>query len=284
MSNAGRIMVWATVVESYRFILSHPRDLLRVGWLPLIALFALNLLFGTFDPAPVGLDVTDLLPSLGKITANILVQSIIAAAILVAWHRVVLLGAGSQPGSLAVGFGLRELRYLVAWLMLSILFLVLFTVAFALVVGVGFTLLVALKAVLLLSGTDGLLALGQRGHFVSLEYASLPPAVLLATYFASRLSLILPAMATDKPRTLAGAWRLSAGNGWRLAFASVCVMLPVELVIVGVSFAARELLGTALHYPLALASSFGVLLLIVATGTVLSLFSVELDQKVAAAS
>jgi len=284
MSSAGRIMVWATVAESYRFILSHPRDLLRVGWLPLLALFGLNLLFGTFDPAAAVPDVTDMLPSLGRITVNILVQSVIAAAILVAWHRVVLLGAGSQPGSLTIGFGLRELRYLFAWLMLSILFLVLFTVAFGLVVGIGFTLLVALKALLLLSGSDGLLALGQSDQFVALEYACLAPAVLLATYFASRLSLILPAMATDKPRTLAGAWRLSAGNGWRLAFASVCVMLPVELVIVGISFAAKEFLGTLLHYPLAFASSFGVLLLIVATGTVLSLFSVELDQQVAAAT
>ncbi len=284
MSNAGRIMVWATVAESYRFILSHPRDLLRVGWLPLLALFGLNLLFGTFDPVPAGFDPAALGPSLGTMALNLLAQSIIAAVILVAWHRVVLLGSDQQPGSLGVRFGARELRYLLAWLLLSVVFLMLLIVAFALVVAVGFAVLVALKTVMLLLGAGQMVALGQSDQFLALQYAGILPAVLLATYFASRLSLILPAMATDRRRTLARAWNLSAGNGWRLALASVFVMLPAELLSVGIAFAAQQVLGTALFYPLALASSFGVLLLIVATGTVLSLFSVELDQQVAAAA
>ncbi len=55
-------------------------------------------------------------------------------------------------------------------------------------------------------------------------------------------------------------------------------MLPVELVSFAIGIATRAVLGTALYYPLALAASFGVLLLIIATGTVLSLFSIELDQ------
>lgn len=282
MNDGGRIMVWATVAESYRFILSHPRDLLRVGWLPLIALFGLNLLFGAFDPAPAAFDLASLAPSLGNMALNLLAQTIIAAVILVAWHRVVLLGADQQPGSLAVRFGVRELRYLLAWLMLSVLFLLLLIAAFALVVAAGFAALVVLKTGLLLFGAGQVLALGASDQFVALQYASFLPAMLLATYCASRLSLILPAMATDRRRSLSRAWRLSAGNGWRLALASVFVMLPAELLVVGVAFAARELLGTALFYPLALASSFGVLLLIVATGTVLSLFSVELDQRAGA--
>lgn len=41
--------------------------------------------------------------------------------------------------------------------------------------------------------------------------------ILPAFYIFSRYSLILPATAIDKNRTLGWAWRASKGNGWRLA-------------------------------------------------------------------
>ena len=103
MIASGKIPVWATVVESYRFVASHPRDCLRVGWLPLVILFALNLLLDTYSAAP----------SVTKMAIYILVQTLIAAVILVAWHRVVLLGAGSRQPACTVGLGRREFRYLV---------------------------------------------------------------------------------------------------------------------------------------------------------------------------
>ena len=129
MDGAGRIRVWEMVAESYRFVLSHPRDLVRVGWLPLIALFALNLHFDGIDPAALG-------PALGEAAINLLILSLIAAIILVAWHRVVLLGDGGRRG-VAVSLGPREMRYLLSWLGLSAAFLVLFMIAWALVIAIG---------------------------------------------------------------------------------------------------------------------------------------------------
>ena len=270
MDGAGKIRVWEMAAESYRFVLSHPRDLVRVGWLPLIALFALNLHFDGIDPAALG-------PALGEAAINLLILSLIAAIILVAWHRVVLLDEGGRR-HVAVNLGPRELRYLLSWLGLSVAFLVLFMIAWALVIAAGFALLVVLKLVLLLAGAGSSLALGNTDQFFALSYMAVLPAFLPASYFATRLSLVLPAMATDRRRSLGRAWSLSAGNGWRLVLAALLVMLPVELVSFAIGIATRAVLGTALYYPLALAASCGVLLLIIATGTVLSLFSVELDQ------
>ena len=67
---------------------------------------------------------------------------------------------------------------------------------------------------------------------------------------------------------------------WALiALAAVLVMLPAELLSVAISFASQAVLGTALYYPLALGAACCLLLLIIATGTVLSLFSIELDAR-----
>jgi hypothetical protein len=276
MDDGGKIRIWEMVAESYRFVLSHPRDLVRVGWLPLIALFAVNLHFDGIGPVALG-------PAIGGAVVNLVILSVIAAIILVAWHRVVLLGDGGRRG-IAVNLGPREMHYLLSWLALSVVFLVLFAVAWALVTAAGFALLVALKFVLLLAGAGDGLALGKTDQFMVLLYAAVLPAFLLASYFTTRLSLVLPAMATDRRRSLGRAWSLSAGNGWRLVLAALLVMLPVELVSFAIGLATRAVLDTALYYPLAFAASCGVLLLIIATGTVLSLFSVELDRPGPAAA
>ena len=278
MDDGGKIRVWTMVVDSYRFVLSHPRDLIRVGWLPLIALFALNLWLGGIGSTSRGLDAAAPDFGIGKVALNIMLLSLIAASILVAWHRVVLLHIDTSGSGVAVRLGWREMRYLLSWLALSAVFLGIFTLSWGLVIGLGFLLLVALKAALLLAQAGGPPTLGSTDQFIVLLYAAVLPAFLLASYFATRFSLVLPAMATDRQRSLGRAWSLSAGNGWRLVIAALFVMLPVELVSIGMGFATHEMSGTALYYPLALAACCGVLLLIVATGTVLSLFSVELDR------
>ncbi len=278
MDNGRKIHVWTMVADSYRFVLSHPRDLIRVGWLPLTALFVLNLWLDGMGPAAQGLDTATPALAIAQVALNILLLSPIAASILVAWHRVVLLHVDTSGHGIGVRLGWRETRYLFSWLALSAAFLGIFTLAWGLVIGLGFLLLVALKAALLLTQAGESSSLGSTDQFIMLLYAAVLPAFLLASYFATRMSLVLPALATDRQRSLGRAWSLSAGNGWRLVFAALVVMLPVELLSIGIGFAMREVIGTALYYPLVLAACCGMLLLIVATGTVLSLFSIELDR------
>jgi hypothetical protein len=60
--------------------------------------------------------------------------------------------------------------------------------------------------------------------------------------------------------------------------ASLLVMLPMEALAALCANAANATRATAAHYPLAFAAVLSVFLLIVLTGTVLSLFSLQLDR------
>ncbi len=281
MQNA-KIRIWRMVKDSYGFLLSHPRALLRVGWLPLLLLFGLNLAFGGFEAWPKGEDLSALLPSLGLMTANVLAQSLVAAAVLVAWHRVVLLGEAAVPGLFALHIGLREAKYLGGWLLLSLLFVLVLVGSCVLMVALGFGLMLGTETALVTAGSAGAIPLGEKAQFIALQVLSLIGALLIATYATTRLSLILPALATDRQRSFGGAWELSAGSGWRLVAASLLVMLPTQAGYLAAVQLARHFADSLLYWPAALLASGCTLLLIFATGTVLSLFSRALERENAA--
>ncbi len=275
----ARIRIWRMVGDSYSFLLAHPKALLRVGWLPLLLLFGINLAFGGLDPWPKSQELSDLLPLLGLLTVNVLAQSLVAAAVLVAWHRVVLLGEAAVPGFFALHVGLREAKYLGTWLLLGLLFILMLALVSLAIVALGFGAMLGAKAVLAAAGSAGSFAVGQPAQFIVLQVLSLIGALLVATYATTRLSLILPALATDRQRSFGTAWQLSAGSGWRLVAASLLVMLPMQA---GYLIAARLAAGLAdglLYWPMALLASGFTLMLIIATGTVLSLFSKVLEQE-----
>ncbi len=275
----AKIRIWRVVTQSYGFLLAHPGALLRVGWLPLLLLFGLNLAFGGLDPWPQSRDLADLLPGLGLLTANVLAQSLVAAALLVAWHRVVLLGEAAVPGVFALQVGLREARYLGRWLMLSLLFMLVLALACLAFVALGFIAMLGTETALITAGSAGTIALGEKAQFFVLQVLSVIGALLIATYATTRLSLILPALATDRQRSFGGAWQLSAGSGWRLVAASLLVMLPMQLGYLAAAGLTKRLADSLLYWPAALLASGFTLLLIVVTGTVLSLFSVALERE-----
>lgn len=281
-----KLPVWATVRESYRFLAAHPRDLVRIGWLPLSALFVLNLAFGTFDPMPDTSDSATLLasigPMMGRAVANLLIQSAVAAMTLVVWHRLVMLGPEAAGRQLPVRAGLREFRYLGSWMLISVVFLGLMTLVDVAIVLAFFAAMVASQAVMMFTGGAGM-ALGGQGEVLTLVgRLGMPFAVVVAVYFTIRLSLVLPATATGKQAGFGRAWSVSAGNGLRMAAASLIVMAPLQILVLGLTQATRSAAGSWPFYPLALLASLGFLLFILVTGTVLSLFSLGLDRAAAA--
>lgn len=275
MAGAEKVPIWDLVDESYRFVLSHPRELMRVGWAPLIILFATNVMLGAYAPPA---ETISLVTEGIRVTGNIVIQTVVAAMVLVGWHRFVLLGEKASPSGPVVAVGRRELRYLLAWVVLSVLFLVLFVAAWAFVLALVFFAMAVMKLALLLTGSGNAIVLGETGQFVALELAAIPAAMLIAAYVAIRLSLILPAMAVDRDRAMRQAWSLSSGCGWRLVLASFFTLVPAEIISIGIALGARVAYDTPWFYPLALAAAAGLVLLIVATGTVLSLFSRNLDM------
>ncbi len=279
---AIKLPVWGTAWASYRFLAAHPHDLVRIGWLPLLALFALNLAFGTFDPVPDMADPRAAMEHagtmMGKAVTNVLIQSAVAAMTLVVWHRLVMLGHGTAGRRLPMHAGLRELRYLGAWMLISLVFLVLLAIIdVAIVVAAFLAMVIAQGIMMFASGGTGMALGGQDELLTLVGWLAMPVAIVVAIYFTIRLSLVLPATATGKAAGFGRAWSVSAGNGARMVAASLIVMAPLQLAVMGLTEAARAAAGAWAFYPLAFLASLGFLLFILATGTVLSLFSLGLD-------
>ena len=283
LAAAVKLPVWRTAIESYRVLAAHPRDLARIGWLPLFALFLLNLVVGTFDPVPDMADpetaIASAGPMIGKALAKLVIQSAIAAMTLVVWHRVVMLGHGTAGRLVPLRAGPRELRYLGSWMLIGIVSTILMViVGLAIILAALLAMAVAEDVMMFASGGTGL-ALGGRGEMLTLaERLGMPLAIIVALYFTVRLSLVLPATATGKDAGFRRAWSASTGNGARMVAALLVVTAPFQLALTGLAEATRAAAGSWPFYPLAFLASLGFLLFILATGTVLSLFSLGLDD------
>jgi hypothetical protein len=271
-----QIPVFATAFSSFRFVLMHRRELLRLGWLAVPAFLIVIMSLDSFDAVgrsgPGGL--TNAVRSLIDLGA----RAAIATVVLVAWHRVVMLKAGAAGTGPTLAFGLREARYLLVWLALSAAFVGVFVAVIVLTVTAQFAAMIVLYLMLLLVGLADTLVIGQRDQFIIVLWVAVFFAVPAASYVTGRLALVLPALAVDRRRPLRQAWRMSAGNGWRLVAASLLVMAPMESIATLFSAAAASARHGLAYYPFAVAAAVSLFLLIVLTGTVLSLFSLQLDS------
>jgi hypothetical protein len=271
----GHLPVFATAITSFRFVLAHRRDLLRLAWLAVPAFLIVTLGLDSFESNRLAGDgiSADVVRSLLDLSA----RAVIASIVLVAWHRVVMLKRNGTHGAPAPAFGPREIRYLFVWLALSLAFLGAFAAVVAIMTTLQFLAMVVLYLLLLIVGAADALAVGQRDQFVVLLWIAVFFALPAASYVAGRLTLVLPALAVDRRRPLRQAWRMSAGNGWRLVAASLLVLAPMESIAAMCSAVAIGARHTVAYAPLAVAASVSLFLLIVMTGTVLSLFSLQLD-------
>jgi hypothetical protein len=279
-----KLPVVDTALASYRFLIDHPYDAVRVGWLPLALLYALNLIFGTFEPMPDFSDpeaaMSRIAPLLGSTVVNVLIQSAVAAMTLVVWHRLVMQGYNVGDQTVPMRVTLDEAKYLGRWMLISLLFIgILFAVDIAIVLSAFLVMLaIQLVSILVMGGTG--LALGeQAGQLTLIGQIGMAPATIAAIYLTTRLSLVLPATATGKEARFERAWYISRGNGARMVAASLIVMAPLQFVIWGLMKVTAYMSDTILYYPLALMASAAFLLFILATGTVLSLFSLGLDRE-----
>lgn len=274
----GKIRIWSMAMQSYGFLLRHPGALVRVGWLPLLALFGLNLLFDAYAPWPKTVDPVAMFPRFGSLSANLLGHTLVAAVVLVTWHRFVLFGQTPGNGVLGIRLGRRELRYMGMWLLLSLLFLFVFSLGTLVFIAVGFGGMMGTHQALVIAGSAGAVPLGQKAQFIVLQVIAVIGAFLCACYATCRLSLTLPALATDKKSSFGHAWQISGGNGWRLVAAFLLVMLPMQVAHLAAALLATGLSDTPLYLVAALLASASTLLLILVMGTLFSLFAQSLEQ------
>lgn len=116
------------------------------------------------------------------------------AAMAVVIHRLVLLPAAEADAN-AGGRGLQRLaKAVIAMLGLWAAFVV-----------VGLVVATAI------------LVLYQAGAVWLLPYWMQTLGAAAAAWFLARLCLVTPGLVTDQPRALSTAWKVSRGNGWRIA-------------------------------------------------------------------
>lgn len=207
-----KLPVLNIVVASYAFVLLNAREVLRVVWLPFVAMAVLDLVFAARSPAPHvdngGMPALDI-----SFLFALAAQLFVTVTVLVAWHRRVLLGADGLPSGFPLLIGAREGRFFGRLMGIAVVLLI-----FHVFAATGF-------AAFVLQGSAAMRVLGIAG---------LVGVVLAEIYLASRLLLVLPATALDNRFNFGDAWRISNGNGWRLAAAWFLTLLPVlaiEIVI-----------------------------------------------------
>ncbi len=212
MQAAEKLPVLRIVAASYAFVLLNGRDFLRVVALPFVAIAALDILFGInapeYGPEDGGLPPLDI-----SMLFALALELFVTVTVLVAWHRRVLLGEDGLPPGFPLAMGAREGRFFVRLVGVTLAVLVFHTFA-----GAGFAAFIeGESAAMRVLGIAGLVGVG---------FADL--------YLAGRLLLILPATAVDERFNFGKAWRVSKGNGWRLALAWFLTVLPIlaiQLVI-----------------------------------------------------
>lgn len=271
MQRAATLPVWRSIAEVYRFVAGHPRDLIRIGWLPLGLLLLLSLGFGTFRPKPdAGFsELADLGPFLTDWLLGSLSQGVIAVAVLVAWHRLAMreLGEGRAAAVPRGMPGRRELLYFVQMFGLSLLFLVVFAAAAlvaAVVLHLGYWLLGG-------AADPGPFGEDREAAYVVIGYVAVAIGLFPAFYVALRLALALPETAVaERAGRFSQSWTATGGNGLRMAAVTVLSMVPIEILNVGLSYAAQSAYDSAAYYPLVALACIGLLLMMVVLGSALT--------------
>lgn len=141
------------------------------------------------------------------------VDLIVTTIYLVSCHRIVLLGDAAIPNRWSVYFTERELRFLLWSILLGVIMAAILVLAVAVVFVMAFAL-------------DGF----QRYRFQAIG-AVFGAALAAILYVDARLSLVFPVTAIGRAASFRESWRLTSGNGWRLASILGIAAAPVVAIV-----------------------------------------------------
>ena len=194
-----RLPVWATVAGAYADAARDADALARLAFGPVLAL-SLMVALAHLLPWPSG-------PSAALFLVAQLLLGVIFAS---ACQRRLLVGGEPDSVMAALAWQRRHWIYLRATLLVLAV-----TIAGSTAAGMA---LVAAAGGALSASAGALLA---------------PPCLVASIYVSSRLSIMLPAAAVDAPARPADGWRLTQGNGWRLALVNLIAALPLAFANAG---------------------------------------------------
>lgn len=191
--------------EAFQNISSRRSRLIRSIALPALAISFLSIyIWSSSDPTeePASLIIVIFLE---------LLSGVYYAFLAVSCHRVFLDDADEPTMIEGISLGHRQLRYIFK----------------AIVVLIPFAVSLVLFAILMVFGFMYIESVAMS----ELEQTAMAWAVLIPIqYFSSRISLILPAAALNKNLSIASAWELSRGNGWRMT--AVILFAPIATDVI----------------------------------------------------
>lgn len=206
-SDDFRLPIRATLGDIYRFLWTARRDLVLMAAIPVVGLtiyqVAMTDIFGVIDPAepsPTGEPAT----LLGVLILNV-PSLLLYTMFAVAWHRRYLMRGESTTVYSALKWDGRKMRFLLRTILITLIA--------AAVVAVPIVMLTIFGVVL------NFAAAADVSPPVDVKTLSsiigIASAIMILVIYL-RLSLWLPATATDAPFSLLESWRLGRGNSWRL--------------------------------------------------------------------
>lgn len=203
----NKVPVFSTVSRTYGFLLGDFGTIFLIAWLPMLAMGAVNYLFGreAVEIAMAGA----MTPEAAQGSATNFLISIVSALagimVTIALLRVVIFG--QRPGGVFyLWFGMAELRLLGVYVLLMIA-LIAAALAFALVAGI--------------------VAVAGGGPLLG---ALVPVISLVLVWVMLRLSIIPAVIAAENTMGVERAWALTKGNALRLLVVFLLVYLPFTLL------------------------------------------------------
>ncbi len=237
-----KLPVWQTFASAVGFVAGNYFTLLRLTWLPFVALLAVTLVVTPYfaetalrSLGPVRHDPTLIFQNLDKLLflegAVALLQAIVIAAVAVAIHRVILFGDRREGQYFSFAFGWTELLYVImgalSFLGALALMGVIIAPVVALIAGGNFAAFFAEFE----KFPANVIALVRSGAIAPLLFAYLVGWIVLL-YFFLRLSVWPPAVVATRTLALGQAWQLTHGNALRMLglFAlAVCALYVVAI-------------------------------------------------------
>jgi hypothetical protein len=205
----NKVPVFSTVSRTYGFLLGDFGTIFLIAWLPMLAMAAVNYLFGR-EAAEIAMAGATTPEAAQGSAMNLLISIVGALAgimVTIALLRVVIFG--QRPGgAFYLWFGMAELRLLGVYVLLTIA-VIAAALAFALVAGV--------------------VAVAGGGPLIG---ALVPVMALVLIWVMLRLSIIPAVIAAENTMGVERAWALTKGNALRLFVVFLLVYLPFTLLMV----------------------------------------------------
>lgn len=218
-----KLPVFGVIGESYAFVWNMQKAFWLLCMPPVVILailsgvaYALVVLFGDSNSAyfanPLHVDPQKGPENLGMTIFVWVVFLLIYAAVFimysVAWHRVYLQPSLSVSVREAYQWTWRQMRFLLTYIKIALMMIAIVLIPMT------------------LSGLFGAIGSPAGAFFAFVSV----PAFIGAFWVYARMSILLPAVAVDRPMTIKQAFELTQGNGWRLFWIVLLVTMPVSFV------------------------------------------------------